>query len=99
MKVVFTGQARTELNDIAVYIARDNKKRALSFVAELRRAAQNLRDAPRGFPLVPRYEAHGIRRRPYQNYLIFYMVGDESISIIHVLHAAQDYETLLFPVP
>ncbi len=96
MKVVFTRQARTDLDEIALYIAQDNKGRALSFVRELRKKAEDLGDTPRGFPLVPRYEASRIRRRPFQNYLIFYTVGESEVSIIHILHAARDYEALLF---
>ena len=54
-------------------------------------------DTPEGYALVPRYEALGIRRRPYRDYLIFYRVSDDSIEILHVLHGARDYETILFP--
>ena len=54
-------------------------------------------DAPRGYPLVPRYEQFGIRRRPFGNFLIFYRVDPERIEVVHVLHGARDYEPLLFP--
>jgi plasmid stabilization system protein ParE len=47
--------------------------------------------------LVPRYEHHGIRRRPFGSYLIFYRVGTEAIEVVHILHGARDYEPLLFP--
>jgi plasmid stabilization system protein ParE len=56
-----------------------------------------LADAPRGYPLVPRYEQFGIRRRPFGNFLIFYRVGTETIEVVHILHGARDYEPLLFP--
>ncbi len=44
-----------------------------------------------------RYEALGIRRRPYGNYLIFHRVAGNTIEILHVLHGARDYEAILFP--
>jgi addiction module RelE/StbE family toxin len=97
MKVVFTAEAKAGLREIALYIARDNKARSLSFVRELRAKAQQLGDMPRAFPLVPRYEHHGIRRRPFRDYLIFYRVEDDRIAIVHILHGARDYEALLFP--
>jgi hypothetical protein len=46
--------------------------------------------------LVPRHEHAGVRRRPYGNYLIFYRVGIGIIEVVHILHGAQDYETILF---
>ncbi len=98
MRVVFSQQAKDGLREIALFIARDNKARALSFVGELRAKAQDIGSMPRAFPLVPRYEHHGIRRRPHGNYLIFYRVEDDRVSIVHILHGARDYDALLFPV-
>ncbi len=53
---------------------------ALKFVQELREKCDSLADAPRGYPLVPRYEHLGIRRCPFGNYLIFYRVGADAIK-------------------
>ena len=64
---------------------------------ELREKCFALAHAPRGYPLVPRYEHHGIRRRPFGNYLIFYRVGTKTLEVVHILHGARDYEPLLFP--
>lgn len=96
MKVVFSAQAQAGLRDIALFIARDNKARAISFVRKLRERAQALGDMPRAFPLVPRYEHYGIRRRTHGDYLIFYRVEDDRIAIVHILHGGRDYEPLLF---
>jgi plasmid stabilization system protein ParE len=97
MKIVFSAAAKAGLREIAFYIARDNSARAISFVRELRTKARDIAKMPRAFPLIPRYEHHGIRQRPYGNYLIFYRIEDDCISIIHILHAARDYGSLLFP--
>jgi len=97
MKVVFSAQAKAGLREVALYIARDNKPRALSFVAELREKALQIGHMPHAFPLVPRYEHHGIRRRPFGNYLIFYRIEESRVSIVHIMHGARDYESLLFP--
>ena len=56
-----------------------------------------LADLPERFPLVPRYEAKGVRRRGHGNYLIFCRVEVEKVVIVHILHGAQDYGTILFP--
>jgi toxin ParE1/3/4 len=97
VRVVLSGQAKAELHEIAFYIARDNKLRALSFVRELRRKAMEIAEMPRAFPIVPRYEQHGIRRRVYRNYLIFYRIEPGRIFILHILHGARDYEAILSP--
>jgi plasmid stabilization system protein ParE len=70
---------------------------ALNVADELREKCLALAEAPRGYPLVPRYEHHGIRRRPYGSYLIFHRVGAKTIVVVHILHGARDYERLLFP--
>jgi plasmid stabilization system protein ParE len=95
--VAVTAEAESDLDEIATYIAGRNIAAALDFVRELREKCESLADAPRGYPLVPRYEHLGIRRRPVGNYLIFYRVGPEIIEVVHVLHGARDYEPLLFP--
>lgn len=97
MIVVVTAEAEADLEQIATYIAEQSPAAALSFVRRLREKCESLADAPRGYPLVPRYEHLGIRRRPFGNYLIFYRVVTDAIEVVHVLHDARDYEPLLFP--
>ena len=97
MKIVFTDEAARDLEAIADYITLDNPPRARSFTAELIEQARGLADMPRAFPLVPRYEQHGIRRRLHGNYALFYRVEPRQITIIHILHGARDYEAILFP--
>jgi toxin ParE1/3/4 len=97
VKVIFTPGAELGLERIADYIAEDNPVRALSFVRELREKALGLADMPHAFPLVLRYERHGIRRRVHGNYLIFYTVRRECIYVLAIAHGAQDYDRLLMP--
>uniref|UniRef100_UPI003F497EA2 type II toxin-antitoxin system RelE/ParE family toxin n=1 Tax=Cupriavidus necator TaxID=106590 RepID=UPI003F497EA2 len=97
--VHLTPLAEAELEAIADYIARDNPRRALSFIQELRDRCLSLADMPLAFPLVPRYEDRGIRHRVHGNYQIFYcVVGDPParIDVLHVLHSARNYAALLF---
>ena len=97
MIVHLSAEAEQDLERIADYIALDNPARAVSFLQELRGKCLALADMPERFPLVPRYEASGVRRRGYGNYLIFYRVEPEKVVIVHVLHGAQDYTAILFP--
>jgi toxin ParE1/3/4 len=95
--VVVTAEAESDLEQIATYIAGHSAEIALNFVREMREKCDSLADAPRGYPLVPRHEHLGIRRRPFGNNLIFYRVGTNAIEVVHILHGARDYEPLLFP--
>ena len=97
MKLVFLPAAKADLVSIAKYIGRDNRARALSFVKELRQICHRLPDMPRAWPLVPRHERSGIRRRVHGNYLIFYRIVADRIEILHILHGAMDIEAVLFP--
>jgi len=45
---------------------------------------------------VPRYERRGYRRRVHSNYLTFYRVDNDRVSIVRILHGAMDYAALLF---
>ena len=97
MIVHISAEAEHDLEAIGDYIARDNPARAISFLRELREQCLGLADMPQRFPLVPRYEAAGVRRRGHGGYLIFYRVEASNVVIIHILHGAQDYSAILFP--
>jgi plasmid stabilization system protein ParE len=95
MNLVITAAAEADLQSIGDWIANDNPARALTFVHELRERCESLINAPRGYALVPRYEHLGIRRRVYRDYLIFYRITGGTVEVLHVLHGARDYETIL----
>jgi|SRR5579859_6507688 len=95
--VVLTDSAIADLIAIGRHIKTDNPRRAETFVAELESRCHQLGTMPKAFALVPRYESSGIRRRPYRDYLIFYRIVSDRIEILHVLHGARDYESILFP--
>lgn len=97
MIVVVTETAEADLERIGDYIAVDNPVRALSFVQAPRERCEGLAEMPRLFPLVPRYEHLGIRRRIHGSYLIFYRIVGDTIQVLHVLHSAMNYEAILFP--
>ena len=97
MKVIITEAAYDDLLRIGRYIKHDNPRRAESFVAELHERCQRLGDMPRAWPLLPNWEDHGVRRRVYGSYLIFYKIGSDAVEVLHILHGATDYEKVLFP--
>jgi plasmid stabilization system protein ParE len=97
LKVVLTEAALADLTDIGDSIAADRPGRARTFVKELLAKARDIGRGPSRFPLVGRYEGFGIRRRVHGSYLVFYRVEPGTVVILHILHGAYDYESLLFP--
>jgi toxin ParE1/3/4 len=96
MIVRLSAEAEENLERIGDHIAADNPERAVTFLGELRAKCLGLADFPERFPLVPRYEAHGVRHRVHGNYLIFYRVEADAVIVLHILHGAMDYAGLLF---
>lgn len=97
MIVYLSAEAESDLEAIGDFIARDNPARAITFLGELRAKCLGLAEFPERFPLVQRYQMHGVRRRSHANYAIFYKVEDEAVIIIHILNGAQDYAAVLDP--
>ncbi|HEX3916505.1 MAG TPA: type II toxin-antitoxin system RelE/ParE family toxin [Caulobacteraceae bacterium] len=95
MRVIFTGEAEADLEEIADTTAMDSPRRALTFVQELRRSCDGLGDNPRRFEVVERFKAYGVRRRVHGSYLIFYMIEDGAVAVMRIIHGARDYESLL----
>jgi toxin ParE1/3/4 len=62
LKLVLTAAALNDIEAIGDWIARDNPARAVTFVAELKASCRRILDTPRGYPVVPRHERHGLRR-------------------------------------
>jgi toxin ParE1/3/4 len=97
MIVIVSAAAEADLEAIGDWIAQDNPDRATTFLLELRDACSTLAQLPERYSLVPRYEHMGVRRRVCGNYLIFYRINRREIEVLHIIHGARDYESILFP--
>ena len=94
-KLRFSDLALRDLEAIGDRIASDNPRRAKSFVNEMRRSCNSLREMPERFAKISRYSA--LRRMVHGHYLILYDVDDRNVEVIRILHGAMDYERILFP--
>ena len=97
MKVDFTEAARADLIAIGNYIAADNPRRALSFMDELEERCMSLERFPYAYPILARRPLSNIRRLVHGNYNVFYLVRSDTVTILHILNGAMDYEKILFP--
>lgn len=94
MKVEFSNESDQDLESIGDWIAQENPDRAYSFVRELRVDCLSLSDFPERYAIYKSSDIGSIRRKPHGNYLIFYVVGQHTVSISRILHGAQDYSDL-----
>ncbi|HEY1751166.1 MAG TPA: type II toxin-antitoxin system RelE/ParE family toxin [Caulobacteraceae bacterium] len=94
MKPVFISpRAALDLREIGDWIAQDNPRRALTFVAELRDHALRIGHAPEA---PPRRDdlADGLRMAVHRPYLIFFRIEADAVRIERVLHGARDLRGL-----
>ncbi len=91
MRVIITPRAQADLEAIGDYIALHDPDRAISFVGELRIRCLTLAENPERFPLAERLAAKGVRKLSHGNYLIFYRIYPDRVTVARVLHAATDY--------
>ena len=94
MKIQFSSEAKSDLLQIAVFIAEDNPIRALSFTDELEQKCLDIANMPKDFAVVPELIELGVRRRIYQNYSIFFYVESDDIFILRVLNSSVDCSAL-----
>jgi toxin ParE1/3/4 len=97
MKIVYSAAAKADLVEIGIWLEQEGHVRSQDFVDELIDACDLLANLPRAYPIIFRTAKLPIRRKPYRNYLIFYSVGRDAVEILHVVHAARDYEKIFFP--
>ena len=90
----FSPLAETDLVEIGIYIARDNPKRALSFIDELEIKCEALREFP-GTGVARHDLAAELRMLPHESYLIFYREQGDHVRIERILHRARDVDALI----
>ena len=91
MSVVFSPAANDDLMEIAVFIAQDNPKRALSFVDELEDKCQVLGVSP-GIGTRRPELGEGVLMLPHGRYVIFYREAEQGIRIERILHSSRDID-------
>jgi len=83
----WTRRALNQLDEIAIWIARDNPVRATTFARELRAKVEILREHELGRP----GRRYGTRELVlHQNYLAVYRVVGNEVQVLIVMHTARD---------
>ena len=90
-------EAKYRSEDIGDWIAANNPARAATFVGELRQACLQIGLRPNVYPVLEHRKSDGLRRRVHGNYLVFCRVTETVMEIVHILHGARDYASIVFP--
>jgi len=85
--------ALKDINDIWLYIARDNINAADKLVASVEAATNRLANMP-GIGRKRDELQPGLLSYPLGNYLIFYQRSAVGIDVLHVYHGARNLEEL-----
>jgi plasmid stabilization system protein ParE len=91
MRCVFSDRSKADLIAIGDFIARDNPRRAISFVKELEEKCRKLVYAPQR-EFVKRIESMDIRKTVHGSYLIYFawLEEAETVLIVHITNAARN---------
>lgn len=92
MRVILPKAVRDDLIEIQRYIGADSKRQALRVVEKLRAACDSLGQRPLRFPVVRHLAGRPVRRHVWGSYSIFYLVDDQRVTILRVLHSSRDLE-------
>ena len=90
----FSALAGRDLEEIALFIAADNPRRALTFIDELRAHYLKVAKRPLAYPLRREYGT-GIRLTVYGSYVIFHSQRDDALVIERIVHGARHREGLM----
>lgn len=99
MRISFSDDAFEELADLAGFIAQQNEAAARSFleacdVTFFQLAERPLIGALKHFESDKLSNVRMWRVKGFDSYLIFYIPLDRGIHILHLIHAAQDYNRI-----
>ena len=85
-----SSRAEIDLIEIWGHIAEDDPLAADRQLDRIDAACEMLAENPQGGPRRDDL-ARGLRFYPVGNYLVFYTVGEDGITVVRVLHGARDY--------
>ena len=92
MRIRWSDVARADVIALRDYIARDSPYYARRFTERLVESVENLSDFPRLGRRVPEADRDDIRELIFHNYRIIYMVGNEEVTILTVVHGSRDLD-------
>lgn len=94
IKVIWSYEATTDLNDIAEYIARDSAFYAAAFVQEILDVGRSLNKFYERGRIVPELGNPNIRELMVREYRLIYAVEKFRVIILGLIHGKRDLKRL-----
>lgn len=89
MRIIWTEKAEKQLDQIFEYIASDSTLYARRTVGQIIEEAESISPHPRKGRKVPEYQRDDIREVFHHPYRIIYLLKDDAIEILSVIHGAR----------
>jgi toxin ParE1/3/4 len=89
MRFRFSRLAEVDIEEIGDFIARDNPRRAVSYIEELRIRCRKLAEFSEAAPARSTL-GNGVRVAVFGRYLILYVAHQDVLEIRRVVHGARD---------
>ena len=97
LKIIWSPQAATHLEEICDYISMDSEYYAALFAKRVIKIIKSIPGSPRLGRIVPEDNEKNLRERIYGNYRIIYRIKQEIIEIAAICHGSRLLENVLDP--
>jgi len=98
-EVLWSLTAGEDLREIEDFIARDSVLHAVGFVDYLVESAGILQKSPNIGRIVPEFGRTDLRELLFRAYRIVYLLKDDVVTILRVIHGARDLSDLVSREP
>lgn len=89
MKVIWTDPAIEELVRIHDYVSLDSPTAARALIERIVNKSEQMARFPNAGRIVPEYEVASIREVQEHPYRIIYLVGNDQVEVLAVVHGAR----------
>jgi plasmid stabilization system protein ParE len=89
-EVLWSLTAADDLRELADFIAHDSILHAIHFINRIVEACERLGQAPLLGRVLPELDRTNLRELLFRGYQIVYLVQDERVTILRVVHGARD---------
>jgi toxin ParE1/3/4 len=94
-EVLWSLTATDDLQDLEDFIARDSILYAIDFVDRIVEAGERLGQNPLLGRVVPEFGRSKLRELLFRGYRIVYLLKEDSVTILRVVHGARDLADLV----
>ena len=89
MKIIWTQNADTDLENLVEYISEDSNIYAQAFALEILDAVQRLKDFPKSGRVVPEYQQENTREIIVGHYRVVYETAGSTVRVLTIIHGAR----------